>query len=107
MVFAYADSFHKSTEGLSKKQATRLISAFEKFESAWEQGQIPHGLGLTHLRGNFYEFRIDIHARVIFHRERDCITYLLYGSHDDIRHFLKQLYGSILLIPGTLSKSLS
>lgn len=91
MVFAYAKSFHKTTEGLSKKQAKKLISTFEKFESAWEQGQIPHGLGLIHLRDSFYEFRIDIHARVIFERERDRITYLLYGSHDDIRRFLKHL----------------
>lgn len=91
MLFSYAESFHQTTKGLSKNQAKKLLKAFEKFESAWEKGQIPQGLGLTHLRYSFYEFRVELRARVLFQKEKERIYYLLYGSHDDIRRFLKRL----------------
>ena len=35
--------------------------------------------------------RVDIHTRVIYRRTGDLIHYVLYGSHDQIRRFLKTL----------------
>ena len=76
MRFAYALSFHKTTEALSPAQAARLLKAVKKFESGWEKGEVTRGVGLTHLRGDFYEFRAGIRERVIFRRSGDLIYYL-------------------------------
>ena len=62
-----------------------------RFQQAVETGQWPHGLGLTHLRGAYFEFRVDWHLRVIYHRHGDLIQYVLYGTHDQVRRFLKSV----------------
>ena len=91
MRFAYAESFQKTVLNLNKREKDKLIKSFEKFEALWEAGVVPQGVGLKHLRESFFEFRVNIHARVLFQRQGDLIYYLLYGSHDDIRRFLKRL----------------
>jgi hypothetical protein len=48
-------------------------------------------LGITHLRDDYFEFRVDIHMRVTYRRTGNLIQYVLYGSHDQVRRFLKVL----------------
>ena len=91
MRFVYQPSFLDTTRHLSSSQATRLLKAIEKFQSAMEHHQWPHGLGITHLREDYFEFRVDIRMRVIYRRAGDLIQYVLYGSHDQIRRFLRAL----------------
>ena len=91
MRFAYQPSFLDITRQLSSSQATKLLTAIEKFQSAMEHHQWPPGLGLTHLQDDYFEFRVDIHTRVIYRRAGDLIQYVPYGSHDQIRRFLKAL----------------
>ncbi|MBI5209833.1 MAG: hypothetical protein HY927_07675 [Elusimicrobia bacterium] len=44
---------------------------------------------MKHLRGDFFEFRAGIKKRVLYLKREGAILYLLYGSHDDVRRFLK------------------
>ena len=89
MRYTYQPSFLAATERLSRTETTRLLKAIEKFQTAIEARQWPRGLGLTHLRDDFFEFRVDIHARVVYRRSLDMVPYVLYGNHDEIRRFLK------------------
>ena len=89
MRFAYQPSFLDTTRQLSHASATKLVKAIEKFQHAMESHQWPQGLAITHLRGDYFEFRVDIHTRVIYRRTGDLIQYVLYGSHDQVRRFLK------------------
>lgn len=91
MRYAYHRSFLKATRRLPRHQAARLLTAVEKFQRAVEADQWSHGVGITHLRGAYFEFRIDIHTRVVYRRSIDLIEYILYGSHDDIQRFLRSL----------------
>ena len=91
MRFAYQPSFLDTTRQLSHAQASKLLKAIEKFQYAMESHQWPQGLAITHLRGDYFEFRVDIHRRVIYRRMGDVIQYVLYGSHDQVRRFLKAL----------------
>ena len=91
MRYAYHRSFLRTTEQLSRHHATLLLKAVEKFQRALEAGQWPRGLGITHLRGDYFEFRVDLHIRIIYRRRFDLIEYVLYGTHDDVRRFLKSL----------------
>ena len=88
MRYAYQPSFLDATRQLSRAHATKLLKAIEKFQYAMESRQWPHGLGLTHLREDYFEFRVDIHTRVIYRRRGDLIQYVPYGSHDQVRRFL-------------------
>ena len=89
MRYAYQPSFLDATRQLSRAQAAKLLKAIEKFQLALESRQWPQGLGITHLRDDYFEFRVDIHTRVIYRRAGDLIQYVLYGSHDEVRRFLK------------------
>ena len=91
MRFVYQPSFLDTTRHLSSSQAARLLKAIEKFQGAMEHHQWPQGLGITHLRSDYFEFRVDIHTRVIYRRTGDLIHYVLYGSHDQVKQFLKAL----------------
>ena len=91
MRFAYQPSFLDTTRQLSRIPASKLLKAIEKFQYAIEGRQWPQGLSITHLRDDFFEFRVDIHTRVIYRRAGDLIRYVLYGSHDQVRRFLKAL----------------
>lgn len=88
MRYAYQPSFLTSTRRLSGRQTSKLLKAIEKFQQAMEARQWPSGLGITHLRADYFEFRVGIHARVIYRRTDDLIQYVLYGSHDQVRRFL-------------------
>ena len=91
MRYAYQPSFPAATRHLSRAQVAKLLKAIEKFQYAMEHHQWPQGLGVTHLRDEYFEFRVDVHARVIYRRSGDLIQYVLYGSHDQGRRFLKTL----------------
>ena len=91
MRFVYQPSFLDTTRQLSHAQATKLLKAIEKFQDAMEHHQWPQGLGLTHLRDDYFEFRVDLQIRVIYRRTGDLIQYVLCGSHDQVRRFLKTL----------------
>ena len=91
MRFVYQPSFLETTRHLSSSHAAKLLKAVEKFQYAMEHRQWPQGLGITHLRSNYFEFRVDIHMRVIYRRSGNFIQYVLYGSHDQVRQFLKAL----------------
>jgi len=89
MRVAYQPSFLDATRQLSHTQAARLLKAIEKFQHAMEAHQSSPGLGITHLRDDYFEFRVDIHMRVTYRRTGDLIQYVLYGSHNQVRRFLK------------------
>ena len=91
MRFVYQPSFLDSTRQLSRTQAAKLLRAIEKFQHAMEHQQWPQGFGITHLREGSFEFRVDIQMRVIYRRAGDLLQYVLYGSHDQIRRFLRAL----------------
>ena len=91
MRYAYQPSFLEATRYLTAAQAARLLKAIERFQQAMESGQWSKGLGLTHMRDAYFEFRVDIHLRVIYRRHDDLIQYVLYGHHDQVRRFLKSV----------------
>lgn len=91
MRFAYAVAFHRAIRALDPVRAGRLLKAVGNFERSWPERRFAAGLGLKHLRDDFYVFRAGLHDRVLFRRRGEDILYLLYGSHDALRRFLKTL----------------
>jgi len=57
----------------------------------YETGHKTPGLGLTQLRGHLWEARAGIRWRVLYVIGENRLTFVLAGSHDDVRHYLKRL----------------
>jgi hypothetical protein len=48
------------------------------------------GLGLKYLRKNFWEIRKGLKLRILFRWSADHIEFVLAGSHEDIRRYIKR-----------------
>ncbi len=55
----------------------------------FETGRRAKGLGLKHLKGSFWEVRIDIRDRIIFTLEKDMVSFIVTGNHDEVIKFLR------------------
>ena len=91
MRYAYQPSFLETTSRLSQGQSAKLLKAIQKFQLAIENQQWSQGLGMTHLRGDYFEFRVGLRVRVVYRRAEALVQYVLYGSHDDVKRFVKRL----------------
>ena len=67
------------------KDALKNISHFYE-----EGGHSPRGLGIKHLHDNLWEARAGLQMRIVYDLSGGQVTFLLAGSHDDVRNFLKR-----------------
>ena len=51
---------------------------------------ISGGLGLRNLRKNYWEIRKGLKLRVLFRWQNDLVEFILAGTHNDIKNFLKR-----------------
>lgn len=69
----------------------RLVDAtVRRFQHYLSAGQAAAGLGITHLGGRTYEFRIGLALRSVYVLEREQVVLMLLGNHDEVRRFLKR-----------------
>ncbi len=90
MHYYTSPAFEKSFKELSSDQKQRIKKAIQLAVAFFETGELPHGLGLKPLRQQFWEIRAGLSDRVIFRKNKDVIEFILVGSHDDIKRFLKR-----------------
>ncbi len=91
MQYYIAPSFERSLKGLESNRKERAKKAIKLAVAFFETGQLPHGLGLKPLLQPFWEIRAGLSERVIFRKNKDFIEFLLVGSHDEIKRFLKSV----------------
>lgn len=91
MRFRYLASFDRSFKRLSREKRAKVRTALEGFLGFYENGTRPAGLGLKKLRGCYWEIRAGLHIRIIFLVKRDLVTFVLAGTHNDIKQFLRKL----------------
>lgn len=90
MRYYVSPSFERSLRELNSarkdpiKKATQLAVAF------FETGKLAHGLGLKLLRGELWEIRASLADRIVFRKAKNIVEFLLVGSHDEIKRFLKR-----------------
>lgn len=84
---AFDQSVGKLSESRKKqvKKTVRLAVAF------FETGDLPHGLGFKPLGHELWEIRAGLSERIVFRKSKETVEFLLAGSHDEIRRFLKNL----------------
>lgn len=83
--------FERSVRRLDPARRRAVQDAIERLVAAFETGQAPVGLGLTHLRSGLWECRAGLSDRILFYRHRDAVEFLLAGNHEEIKRALRRL----------------
>ncbi len=92
ITYNFKPSFEKSIRKFPplKKQQIKSLAKHLIFLLSKNQS-LPKGMGLTRLRKNYWEIRSTIKERILFHYEKDQLDFILTGSHDDVKKFLKNI----------------
>lgn len=91
MFYNFKASFDRCFKKLSSQKQKCVFDAIESLKVFYETRKISQGLGLKYLRKNYWEIRASLQDRIIFSLENDKVSFILVGSHDDVRKFLKNL----------------
>lgn len=90
MIFEFKPSFERSIKSLTpktKQEIKKLCRGLIDVLSG--ENSLPRGFGLKNLKKNFWEIRKGLKLRILFRWEGQKIEFILAGSHDDIKRFLK------------------
>ncbi len=92
MRFEFKPSFERSIKQLPQKDKEEIREvAVCLVDILSRDKDKPQGIGLKRMRGNFWEARKGIKARILFRWRGDLAEFVLAGNHDDIRRFLKNV----------------
>lgn len=90
MRFEFKPSFDRSVKTFHGRQKEEVKkAAIQAIEVLSQDRMIYKGIGLKHLKDNFWEVRKSLKARILFRWEGDLIEFILAGNHNDIRRYLK------------------
>jgi len=91
MRFEFKPSFEHSLKSLSpdNKEEVRKV-AFQAIDILSQDRFIHKGIGLKRLKGDYWEVRRGLKTRLIFRWNKDLVEFILAGSHDDIKRYLRQ-----------------
>ena len=89
MRYRVSARFDRSVKRLDPMRRRRVQETIERLIAVFETGQRPHGVGLKLLGRGIWELRAGLSDRVLFLRQGDVVEFLLAGTHDDVKRFLK------------------
>lgn len=87
----FINSFDRAWKTLTDNRKEKARTALSALVHFLEGGLKPEGLGLKKLRDPFWEIRLDLKDRILFTMEKEKISFVLIGNHDEIRRALKRL----------------
>ena len=92
MRFEFKPSFERSIKSFPPPKKSEIKeAAAQLIDILSRDRQIHQGLGLKRLRGDFWELRKGIKARILFRWQSDLVEFVLAGNHDDVKRFLKNI----------------
>jgi hypothetical protein len=92
MRFEFKPSFDRSVKSFHSKEKAEIKQVALQAIDILSQDKVIHkGIGLKRLKGDFWEIRKGLKARILFRWEGDLIRFILAGDHDDIKRFLKNI----------------
>ncbi|MBI5145387.1 MAG: hypothetical protein HZA27_04295 [Candidatus Omnitrophica bacterium] len=92
MRFEFKPSFDRSVKKLPGREKEEIKEvAFQAIDILSQDRIIHKGLGLKRLKGDFWEIRKGLKARILFRWQGDLAEFILAGDHNDIKRFLKNI----------------
>jgi hypothetical protein len=79
---------NKSLPPKTKQEVKELCTALIDVLSG--EKELSVGLGLKNLRKNFWEIRKGLKLRVLFRWRTDNVEFVLAGTHEEIKRYLKR-----------------
>ena len=83
-------AFDSGVHALPELRKRRVKKSLAKTVAFFETGDLPQGLGMKPLGRSLWEIRAGLRDRIIFLKKQETIEFLLVGSHDEVRKFLKE-----------------
>lgn len=90
MIYESKPSFRRSWKNLPLVRQEKAKAALDQLTAFLEGGPKPLGLGLKKLRSSFWEIRTNLKDRILFTLEKELVSFVLIGNHDDIHRALKR-----------------
>lgn len=92
MRFNFKPSFDRSLKAFQDKEKEGLKKVAMDALDILSGGQLTYkGIGLRHLKNNYWEIRKGLKARILFRWQGDFVEFILAGDHNDIKHYLKNI----------------
>lgn len=89
MIVEYLASYDRAFRKLPASTQVQTATAIDRLLDYFVTGQRPHGLGLKRLHKQYWEIRAGLSVRVVFELQKDRLTFVVVGSHDDIRQWVR------------------
>ncbi len=91
MRYGFKPSFDKSVKSLPPgiKEEIKAL-CIELIDILTGEKPISGGLGLKNLRKGYWEIRKGLKLRILFRWQEDLVEFILAGTHDDIKKFLRK-----------------
>ena len=72
------------------EQQADVIAVLRQLPAAFGRPHAHTGLGVRQLRRGIFEARVGLQIRVLFERDGDLLVIKTLGTHEDIRHYLRE-----------------
>ncbi len=84
-------SFDSTLKNLSQDRKAKVKEAIRQLVVFFEAGKKTSGLGLKKMKKDYWEVRIGLKDRVLFRLKGDLVEFIIVGSHDEIKRYLKNV----------------
>ena len=92
MRFEFKPSFDRSVKSLHSREKDEVKQVALQMIDILSQDRIIHkGIGLKRLKGDYWEIRKGLKARILFRWEGELVEFILAGDHNDIKRYLKNI----------------
>jgi len=92
MRFEFKPSFDRSVKSLHGREKEEVKAVAMQAIDILSQDRLIHkGIGLKRLKGDFWEIRKGLKARILFRWQGDLVEFVLAGDHNDIKRYLREV----------------
>lgn len=92
MRFEFKPSFDRSVKNFHGREKEEIKEvALQAIEILLQDKLLYKGIGLKRLKGDFWEIRKGLKARILFRWQGDLLEFILAGDHNDIKRYLKNI----------------
>jgi hypothetical protein len=75
---------------MPEQEKAAVLTALREIPAVFGRPHVHSGTGMRQLRPGLYESRIGLELRAIFVREGDTLVITMLGTHDEVRHYLRE-----------------
>ena len=92
MRYEFKPSFEDSIKNLNPEDRGEIIkAAFQAIDILGRERTLHKGAGLKRLKGDYWEIRKGLDARILFRLSGDLVEFVLSGNHDQVKRYLRNI----------------